>query len=306
MTVLDTATAYPPVATDFQGLARLQAVARTHSPRASVEAAKQFEALFIQMMLKSMRDTVPKDGLFDSRPQQMYQGLYDQQLALNLAQGNGLGLRSLIERALDRTPGTRSTQPAPTGEVRVTPTPVARTQSAPLSVHIPSSSREFVQAMLPYAERAARRLGLNPKVLVAQAALETGWGKRIPRTHDGRSSHNLLGIKVGSGWDGERARVRTVEYRDGQLSRESASFRVYESPEDCFDDYARMIGSLPRYRDALAAADRPAAYLKALQHAGYATDPNYADKIQSLLKRSVFAAKSAISRVVSSISESGR
>ncbi|MEJ2059018.1 MAG: flagellar assembly peptidoglycan hydrolase FlgJ [Gammaproteobacteria bacterium] len=285
-----------PVATDFQGLTRLETAARAQSPQAKVEAARQFEALFIQMMLKSMRDTVPQGGLFGSQQQRLYRGLYDQQLALNMAQGGGLGLRAMILRALGgteaaptpvspATPLGQSTQPS----LGVTTASAASASPAVSAGEVPRTPEAFVRHMMPLASRAARRLGVDPAVLVAQAALETGWGRHVPQTGDGRSSHNLFGIKTDAGWTGDKARVATLEYRDGQLTREQAAFRAYASPADCFDDYADLISGKPRYRAALAAADRPGAYLQALQDAGYATDPAYADKIQSILKRPAFA-----------------
>lgn len=278
--------------TDFQGLAQLKAAAKTQSPQARQAAAKQFEAVFIEMMLKAMRAATPQHGLMDSSQTRLYQGLYDHQIAIDLAGHNALGLSKLIDRSLGGKPVTPST---------ATPRAISTVPSAP-SAHSPASAPtagageaarptvwppatpgEFVRAVMPYARQAAASIGVAPEVLVAQAALETGWGKQIPSGPDGRSSFNLFGIKTGTHWQGAQVNVPTMEFRGGVLQRDTASFRAYPSLAASFADYAHMISTQPRYRDALAQASNPAAYLDGLQSAGYATDPAYADKIKAIL-----------------------
>ena len=147
------------------------------------------------------------------------------------------------------------------------------------------SSDEFIATMLPMAEKAAARIGVDPKVLVAQAALETGWGKSIMRADDGSSSHNLFGIKATGNWKGDNARAITSEFRNGQMVKETADFRSYGSYEDSFHDLVSLLQNNDRYQGVVKAADNPEQFVKELQKAGYATDPNYASKISSIAKQ---------------------
>ncbi|MGQ7958665.1 flagellar assembly peptidoglycan hydrolase FlgJ [Pseudomonas sp. SP16.1] len=164
-----------------------------------------------------------------------------------------------------------------------------------------ASPQEFVATMLPMAEAAAEKIGVDPRYLVAQAALETGWGKSIIRTRDGESSHNLFGIKSHNSWDGESARVLTTEYKGGKAVREAANFRAYDSYAQSFDDYVSFLQSNGRYQKALGATENPERFVKELQQAGYATDPNYARKIAQIARKmqtyqAVAAADSATTR----------
>jgi flagellar protein FlgJ len=151
------------------------------------------------------------------------------------------------------------------------------------------SPEEFVAALLPLADEVAAELGVDPKVLLAQAALETGWGKHIIRDANGDSSNNLFNIKADKRWDGERAQVNTLEYRDGLAQQEKALFRSYDSFEQSFRDYADFLKTSPRYQQALDAAADPRQYLQQLQAAGYATDPAYADKITTIFESRILA-----------------
>jgi len=145
-----------------------------------------------------------------------------------------------------------------------------------------SSQDEFVATMLPMAEAAAKRIGIDPKYLVAQAALETGWGKSVMRAEDGSSSHNLFGIKAGKSWQGGQARAITSEFRDGAMVKETAQFRSYDSYQDSFHDLVTLLQSNDRYKDVVKSADNPERFVRELQKAGYATDPNYANKISQI------------------------
>ncbi|WLH39447.1 flagellar assembly peptidoglycan hydrolase FlgJ [Pseudomonas sp. FP2254] len=145
-----------------------------------------------------------------------------------------------------------------------------------------SSQDEFVATMLPMAEAAAKRIGIDPKYLVAQAALETGWGKSVMRAQDGTSSHNLFGIKAGKSWQGGQARAITSEFRDGAMVKETAQFRSYDSYQDSFHDLVTLLQSNDRYKDVVKSADNPERFVRELQKAGYATDPNYANKISQI------------------------
>lgn len=164
-----------------------------------------------------------------------------------------------------------------------------------------SSPQEFVATMLPMAEAAAEKIGVDPRYLVAQAALETGWGKSIIRTGDGQSSHNLFGIKSHKSWDGESARVLTTEYKGGKAVREAANFRAYDSYAQSFDDYVSFLQNNGRYEKALNVTENPERFIKELQQAGYATDPNYARKISQIARKmqiyqAIAAADSATTR----------
>lgn len=290
------------VYTDFQGLNGLRAAAHAHRPAAKVEAAKQFEALFIDMMLKAMREATPKNSLFGSSQQRLYQGLYDHQLALNMAQGQGVGgLLPMIEKALGASRANPATTPAATAQAAIAPRAMRGPVGAPVqptragspageAAWPPASPEQFVQAVLPYAKAAARKIGVAPAVLIAQAALESGWGQHVPAGPNGASSNNLLGIKTGGGWSGAKVSVPTLEYRDGVARRSQASFRAYPSIAACFANYAQLITGHPRYQQAVAQGGDPAAYLDGLQKAGYATDPAYAAKVKAVLNSGAFIA----------------
>ena len=148
-----------------------------------------------------------------------------------------------------------------------------------------SNADEFVNTMLPMAQEAAARIGIDPRYLVAQAALETGWGKSVMRAQDGTSSHNLFGIKASSNWKGDSARAITSEFRNGQMVKETAEFRSYASYKDSFHDLVTLLQSNNRYQDVLKSADNPEQFVRELQKAGYATDPNYATKISQIAKQ---------------------
>lgn len=178
---------------------------------------------------------------------------------------------------------------------RVAQPPLAKGKSAF------ASAREFVETMLPLAEEAAQKIGIDARYLVAQAALETGWGKSIIRTGDGQSSHNLFGIKSHRGWQGESARVLTTEYKGGKAVKEAASFRAYDSYAQSFDDYVSFLQNNGRYDKALSSTENPERFVKELQQAGYATDPHYARKISQIARKmqtyqAIAAADSATTR----------
>ena len=147
------------------------------------------------------------------------------------------------------------------------------------------SPEHFVSALLPVAERISRDTGIDPKLMVAQAALETGWGRHMIRGEQGEPSFNLFGIKADSRWKGNAVSLTTTEYREGLPMKEQASFRAYQDYESSFRDYVSFLESNPRYRDVLSAADRPEVFAEKLQEAGYATDPNYGSKIRQIMSR---------------------
>jgi len=167
--------------------------------------------------------------------------------------------------------------------LRITGRAVAQPPLAPNKAFTDSDT--FVATMLPMAEQAAKRIGIDPRYLVAQAALETGWGKSVMRNSDGSSSHNLFGIKATGNWEGDSARAITSEFRDGQFVKETAAFRSYDSYQDSFHDLVSLLQNNSRYQDAVKSADKPEQFVQELQKAGYATDPNYASKISQIARQ---------------------
>ncbi|EPL04900.1 flagellar assembly peptidoglycan hydrolase FlgJ [Pseudomonas sp. CF161] len=173
---------------------------------------------------------------------------------------------------------------APRGRMQIYGRAVAQPPLAPAKSAF-SSADDFVATMLPMAEQAAKRIGVDPRYLVAQAALETGWGKSVMRQQDGSSSHNLFGIKAGSSWKGDQARAITSEFRNGEMVKETAAFRSYDSYQDSFHDLVTLLQSNNRYQEVLKSADKPEQFVRELQKAGYATDPDYASKISQIAKQ---------------------
>ncbi len=171
----------------------------------------------------------------------------------------------------------------PSGKMQVYGRAIAQPPLAPAKKAF-SSQDEFVATMLPMAKAAAARIGIDPKYLVAQAALETGWGKSVMRAEDGSSSHNLFGIKAGQSWQGGQARAITSEFRDGAMVKETAQFRSYSSYQDSFHDLVTLLQSNDRYKEVVKSADNPEQFVRELQKAGYATDPAYASKISQIAK----------------------
>lgn len=270
---------------DFQALAALRGEAgreaRSHATLQRV--ATEFEALFLQMILKNMRATALAEDPFASDEQKHYLEWFDAQIAAHLARGRGLGIARLLTAQLDPAP-SGSVQSLgevnPAGRVRTT---VAQTLATD---GLGQSREQFVRTLWPHARRAAQALGVSAQALLAQAALETGWGKSVPRHPDGRTSHNVFAIKAGPDWTGERVRVATLEYEDGVAVRRHADFRAYGSYEEAFADYVRLLATTPRYRAALGQGEAEA-FASALQEAGYATDPQYARKIAAIAQRSL-------------------
>ncbi len=286
---MDTASAR--IVTDLAALERLKARARSDQAGAAKEVARQFEALLMQTLLKDMRHTGLGPSLLDNPQGRLYRDLYDQQLASQLA-GHGLGLERFIAAHLPGAPKVDAGPGRGLNDYRAHPTrtpvprahPAAGAASAPPVDEPPFAGPEdFVRRLAPHAEAAARELGIPGQALLAQAALETGWGAHQPEV-GGRPSHNLFGIKAGPGWQGARVRRETLEYEDGVAVRRSEPFRAYASYAESFSDYVAFLKANPRYREALQQKE-PRAWFEALQRAGYATDPAYADKVMDVYRR---------------------
>ncbi len=257
---------------DPASLAGVKREAAQQSPEALREVARQFESLFTTMMLKSMRQATPSDSLFGSDQQDFYQDLFDQQMATQLSRGKGLGLADMLVRQLMQTGGVDES--ANTGVSMNT-----NTNTSGSAGWTPGSREGFVQAILPAAREAGRRLGVDPMNIVAHAALETGWGRSLPTDAQGGTSFNLFGIKAGGSWKGSSVDSATREFTAGRMQQVTGRFRAYDSPEQCLDDYTNLIGGNPRYAAALGTGSDTAAFASALQRGGYATDPDYVDKL---------------------------
>jgi flagellar protein FlgJ len=279
---------------DPANLAALKREASTQSPESLRETAKQFESLFTNMMLKSMRDASGASGgdsLFGSDQQDFYQDMFDQQLSAQLSKGKGLGLADMLVRQLMQGAGLADeSSKVSTGQglpvERAAPAPA--TTSAPAATSAiwpPKTQADFVKAILPAATDAGARLGVDPATIVAHAALETGWGKSVPMAADGRPSFNLFGIKAGGSWKGETANHVTQEFQGGRMQTVSADFRSYASPEHSLGDYVKLLESSPRYAQALGTGSDAGAFARALQRGGYATDPDYANKLVAVAAR---------------------
>ncbi|HXI79126.1 MAG TPA: glucosaminidase domain-containing protein [Steroidobacteraceae bacterium] len=261
--------------TDINGLAALKK--DPNSPQAIIAVAQQVEALFLQMMLKSMRDAGSSNNP-DSNEMNMYQDMFDKQVALTISQHQDLGIGAMLKRQLSAKPAAPAGAAAlKSAQASTSPSPAAAQASAA------QSPGEFVDQVMPTIRRAASALGLNPLGLLAQAALETGWGQRMPRTADGRPSFNMFGIKAGDSWTGARATADTMEFSNGVATPRRTAFRAYGSIEDSVNDFANLLRNSPRYRDAVAAGNDTQAYVDGIGKSGYATDPEYASKLSQIL-----------------------
>ena len=288
------------IALDPRGLEKLRTEANATPDKAIRGAAKQFETLFINQLLKSMRDATPQDGIMDSDQTRMYTGMLDQQLAQAMS-NRGIGLADVMVKqlskgsgtaaaqaagvtapALDLTPGAQRNlqQPAPAAA------PAAETAPTP-PVGVTGKAKAFVDRMWPHAVEAAKATGLPAHFIIGQAALESGWGSREIKGAGGANSHNLFGIKAGRSWDGEVAAIKTTEYVNGVKQKVVDKFRSYASYAESFMDYANMLKNNPRYSKVLEAGNDPQAFAKGLQKAGYATDPAYAAKLTRIITGSV-------------------
>lgn len=304
------------VYTDLQGLDKIRYAAEENSPETLRFVAEQFEAIFLQMMLKSSHGEGGDDGMFDNQQTEFYQDWHDKQLSIDLASGKGVGIAEMLIKQLQtqQAPAAKAavnTEINPALQPRAYPVvrspassvypvtgvdglvPSFKAPSATSSVTESSSKpvmedvqfgtpQAFVKHLWPLAKDAAQKLGVAPEVILAQAALETGWGKKITKDSVGNSSRNLFNIKADGRWQGEHVTVPTLEYRDGVAQREKANFRAYESFAESFSDYVAFMKDSPRYQAALEVAADAEAFTRELSQAGYATDPEYSSKIMRI------------------------
>ena len=265
---------------DNTSLNKLKLQSKMDSKGALKAVAAEFESIFMKMMLKSMRDASFGNPLFDSDSAKFYRDMADDQLALNLSKQGGLGLADMMVKQLEGNLPKQNLEMKITPKNNIQMTNVEKNGTKDVAINSP---QEFVKTLWPLAESASQKTGVSPKVLIAQAALETGWGKHLVRKTDGQNSFNLFNIKADHRWDGDRTSKATLEYGSGSFQKKQANFRVYESFEQSFDDYVNFLQQSPRYSNALDQASDDVRFVESLQRSGYATDPKYAQKIQRIL-----------------------
>lgn len=291
---------------DIAGLDSLRQKAvkgdKASEKEALTAAARQFEAIFTTMMLKSMRDANKefKSDMFNSQNEDFYRQMRDEQMTSELSANGSLGLADMIVKqltaantvneqgertfkdAMERVNHFHSAaqQPAQTKPIGDVAAPVATAKEPTATKMDFSSPQSFVRSLKPYAQKAAQALGIDSTLLLAQAALETGWGQKLVKNSQ-HSSNNLFNIKANTGWQGNRIATQTLEYQGNIPVMEKAAFRAYPSYQASFDDYVKFLETNPRYSDALA-QQGDEAFIRSIHRAGYATDPQYADKVLQL------------------------
>ncbi|BCM25463.1 flagellar assembly peptidoglycan hydrolase FlgJ [Methyloradius palustris] len=281
------------LAMDANSLNKLKLSAKDNSPEAIKQVAKQFESIFVNMMLKSMRDASPQDGPFDNEQSRTYTAMLDQQLSQTIA-SKGIGLADVLAKQLSKTgygthPETSDmdlgTSPDITElknllnkqPVRDTPNP------APANTSLTPDS--FEEKMAGAANEASQATGIPSNYILGHAALESGWGKREIKGADGQTSYNLFGIKATANWTGKTVDAVTTEYVHGVKQIKVEKFRAYDSYADAFKDFGNLMRNNPRYSKVLNNLQDGGSYAKAVQAAGYATDPDYATKLSQVIKQ---------------------
>ena len=277
---------------DFGRMEALKKTARQDQPAAIREAARQFESLFTHMLLKSMREANLGEGLGDSEQTQFYQDMFDQQLSVQMSQGKGLGLAERLVQQLQRTglspPSATDAAGTPSGSAAGSSASPAASPVA--GAHAPPTASlthtQFIDRIWPYAEQAAKRIGVAIETVIAHAALETGWGRHLPAAASAADAatgtvggNNLFGIKAGAHWRGAAAESLTTEYVGSTAGTVQAPFRSYASIAAGFNDYANLLTGNPRFASALNQGSDAAAFAQGLQRGGYATDPAYVHKL---------------------------
>jgi peptidoglycan hydrolase FlgJ len=276
---------------DTRRLADIKRMSTERTPEAVKAVAQQFEALFVQMIMKQMRESTTFGGAsFDGETAQFYRGMADQQLALQLSKGGGIGLARSLERQLGATMGVSTEAmrdiPAPPAPPVMpgaqTAKPAADTASGQRLPQESSGAAGFVDRIWAHAQNAAKALGVPAQFVVGHAALETGWGNGEIARADGTPSYNLFNIKAGANWKGATVEASTIEYLGGVPTRRTERFRAYASYEEAFRDYASLLTANPRYAQVAGQPDA-AGFAKAISRGGYATDPMYADKLTRII-----------------------
>jgi flagellar protein FlgJ len=297
------------LALDTKSLSNLKASAAAGSPAALKGAATQFEAMFINMMLKSMREATPQEGMTDSETTKTFTSMLDGQLSQTMAK-RGMGVADMLVRQMSAqtagaqalaigadaaSPSASSLTKGTDGASMFTEAgafarPAAKTVANPTSLGNASQSphvRSFQEKLAAHADEASAATGIPAKFMLGQAALESGWGKREIKNADGTSSHNLFGIKAGPNWTGKTTTAVTTEYVNGTPVTRREKFRAYDTYADSFKDYASVIANNPRYEKVMNSGGDAASFAQGLQKAGYATDPHYATKLTRIIRNSL-------------------
>lgn len=274
------------LALDARGLDALRLQAKQNPEQALKGVAQQFEAVFLQTLLKSMRDATPQDGPMDSDQTRSYTSMLDQQMAQSLS-AKGIGLADVMLRQLTRNRAAAAgaeptSQPVDANAPPAGATGAPRPKSGEAKATGLHAAGDFLLRMKDHALQASSATGIPARFLLGHAALESGWGKHEIRAADGSQSFNLFGIKAGRNWNGPTVNVMTTEYVDGAPHKLMQKFRAYASYAEAFQDYASLMQGNPRYAAVLKRSDS-AGFAQGLQRAGYATDPQYADKLTRIL-----------------------
>lgn len=325
------------LAIDARSIDELQVLAKRNPDNALQKVAQQFEGLFMHMLLKSMREATPKDGLFDSQQTQFFTQMYDQQLAQHISK-RGIGIADMMVKQLSRShslgisipnnadpvpstiysdkrlpvipgmhPNDESPQlwSTPKNSLNISPINTAnvantRMESIPFlrqpeltNNKLSNQVSNFIDKLLPHARIATQSTGIPSQFILAQAALESGWGKHEIRRMDNKPSYNLFGIKAGGNWKGEVIETVTTEYINGTPQRVVERFRAYNSYAEGFSDYAKLLSENPRYAKVVRNTDA-IAFANGLQQAGYATDPLYADKLIKIINNEAMQSRKSI------------
>lgn len=264
------------VYTDLNGLQKLAKSA--DKDEALKKVAQQFESMFINMMMKNMRQAnavFEEDSMFKSEESDFYRDMHDHQLSLTLAHSRGIGIADVLYRQLRQSYGSEiaASQPEPEAKAKVD------------RVAIADSPQSFVRQIMPYLKKAAKALGVEPELLAAQSALETGWGKHMLANQEGEASHNLFNIKRDRNWQGQSVAVDSLEEKNGVLQAEKSEFKAYKNMSESVNDYISLVKGNSRFAEALKGATSSFDFINKLQKAGYATDSKYADKIMSVYKQ---------------------
>ncbi len=294
----------------YTDLHSLQKINQAEGDAALKKVAKQFESMFVHMLFKGMRQSnaVFEEGNFGhSAGEKMYRDMYDQQMSLNIAEGRGLGIADMVFRQLKGVDGAKAavnenglrvTDQLPLNQVasplsdlkKNSQNDAVNHQDVPAINQQPAqqlrtdSPESFVKSLFPAVKRFASQVGLDPAMMVAQAALETGWGKHIVGGVNS-GSNNLFNIKADSRWAGQKVKTQTLEYKNGIAVQEHAQFRKYRSIEESIQDFIQFVQDQPRYQSAWQQKGDGLSFIRQLHQAGYATDPQYTEKVQAVYQR---------------------
>ncbi|QFY42440.1 flagellar assembly peptidoglycan hydrolase FlgJ [Candidatus Methylospira mobilis] len=270
------------MALDSQGLDKLKAAAKQNSPQALSATAQQMEGVFVNMMMKSMRQATPQGGLFqNNQTQQLFTSMLDAQLS----QKTHTGLADMMIKQIARQRGDNVN--GGHDPVAVQLNRLGGMDATGDGADLPQSAEEFFAKLAPHAEEASRRTGIPVQFMLGHAALESGWGKSEIRSSAGKASHNLFGIKAGASWNGGTVDCMTTEYVDGVAQKRVERFRSYDSYQAAFEDYANLLKNNRRYQGVLDNAGDAHGFAYGLQRAGYATDPAYGAKLKKVIQQAI-------------------